>query len=909
MTLRSIRPVSILPSRTALPRPAAGRWQAALGLLLLALTLPVHAQKPQAERLRNPGFEGGGGSDGQGAGVPGWDAFGLGYDVDRTVFRSGEQSIRCDSLRTTLVRGGQSKVTLNQKEAQPVEVTGWSKADKVGGVRDNDYALYVDLTYTDGTTLWGSVQSFRVGTHDWERRHLLIVPTKPIATMLVYALFRKHSGTAWFDDFTVHQLDGPGIFDSQSLLPLPKRESGGSVARHVSTADGLTLGFNGQSDIVTVKAGAQEITSSGQGGFYLRDVGADGPVQLLRGSPASYKNNGMIFRTALPDSNVKFFAQIVPEGDSLAIDGELTDTSMKDRAFTVYLALPVGTESWLWGDDIRRSHPVVAGQEFSNLTHTNVGATGGLSLYPFGAVSQGKAGVALANRMDWPAVTRIFYNGTTHQLVMAWDMALTTKTVAWPARNARFRGILYRLPPDTAAWGFRSAAERFYRLNAPNFDRLAKADGIWMPFTDPSTIKNVSDFGVAYHEGDNSLKSDDAANILSFRYTEPMTWWMPMPPSTPRTYEAAMAMVRNFATDPNAKPADRDMARAVLNSGSQDEAGRFNLEFRNEPWANGAVFIMNTNPELAATAAQPTRAYLNYNIDMAMKMYGAEAKRTKGEQDGEYLDSLEGWSDIQDYRPSNLAASPYPLPFDTDSRHPVLPQWYSTHTFARFLRDDLHNRGKLLMANSVPIRFSTFAPLFDVMGIEVNWIGPNGEWQPEGDNILSMRRTLSATKPYLLLMNTDFDKFSSALVEKYFQRSLFYAIFPSMFSANAATHPYWENPALYERDRPLFRKYIPIIRSLSAAGWEPITQAQSSNRGVYLERYGKRLFTLLNDTRQPADTTVTIDLAALGLPSAAVKSVVDRVKEAPVTITANAGGTLTLTVHLNADEAAALELR
>ncbi len=886
------------------------RFLFSLVLLLLALSTLAQAQNRPAERLRNPGFEGGGGSDGRGAGVPGWDAFELGYDVDRMTHRSGEQSIRCDSLRTTTLRGAQSRVALHQKKAVPVEVTGWSKAEKVGGVQDSDYSLYVDLAYTDGTTLWGRVEGFHAGTHDWERRHLLIIPTKPIESLTVNALFRKHAGTAWFDDFSVHELDGPGIYDSQSLLPLPRREAHGTegAGRSVSSTDGLTLRLNGRSDIVSVKSGGQEIASTGQGGFYLRDVGAEGPVLALRGAQTAYKNNGVSFRTELPDSHLRFFAQIVPEGDALAIDGEITDLTGKDRAVTVYFALPVGAEGWLWGDDIRRSRPIVAGQEFSNLTHSNVGATGGLSLYPFGSVSQGKAGVALAARMDWPSVTRIFYNGPTRQLVMAWDVALTPKTTAWPARNARFRGLLYRLPPAEAAWGFRAAAQKFYRLNAPNFDRLAKADGIWMPFTDPATIKNAADFGIAYHEGDNSLETDDVAHILSFRYTEPMTWWMPMPPAMPRTYEAAMALLNSLAVDPHPKSkTDQDLARAVLSSGTQDESGHYNLEFRNEPWANGAVFVMNINPELAATPDKPTRASLAYTVEMASKMYGAEAKRTRGDQDGEYLDSLEGWSDVQDYRASNIAACPYPLPFDTDSRHPVLPQWYSTFAFARYLRDDLHNRGKLLMANSVPIRFAVFAPLFDVMGIEVNWLGAKGEWQPEGDDVLSLRRTLSATKPYLLLMNTNFDKFSAPLVEKYFQRSLFYGIFPSMFSADAATNPYWETPALYERDRPLFRKYIPVIRRLSAAGWEPLTQAKSSNPIVYVERYGKRLFTLLNDTHQPEAATLTIDLAVLGLRTGSALEVVNLLTGAKLPVSF-ANGKLTTTVSLQPDEALALEL-
>ena len=35
--------------------------------------------------------------------------------------------------------------------------------------------------------------------------------------------------------------------------------------------------------------------------------------------------------------------------------------------------------------------------------------------------------------------------------------------------------------------------------------------------------------------------------ILTFRYTEPMTWWMPMPKEMPRTLEAALAEARRLA--------------------------------------------------------------------------------------------------------------------------------------------------------------------------------------------------------------------------------------------------------------------------------------------------------------------------------------------------------------------------
>src|SRR5205085_10107519 len=108
-------------------------------------------------------------------------------------------------------------------------------------------------------------------------------------------------------------------------------------------------------------------------------------------------------------------------------------------------------------------------------------------------------------------------------------------------------------------------------------------------------------------------------------------------------------------------PEEREMAHATLNSGTQDETGRFNLEFRNEPWANGAVFVLNPNPELPSSPAKPTKASLSYTVARAMEMYGEAAKQARGEQDGEYLDSLESWADTLDFRPSNLIASPYPI--------------------------------------------------------------------------------------------------------------------------------------------------------------------------------------------------------------------------------------------------------
>ena len=107
------------------------------------------------------------------------------------------------------------------------------------------------------------------------------------------------------------------------------------------------------------------------------------------------------------------------------------------------------------------------------------------------------------------------------------------------------------------------------------------------------------------------------------------------------------------------------------------------------------------------------------------------------------------------------------------------------------------------------------------------------------DADLLYRRALCYGKPYCFLMNTDFDKFGADYVEKYMKRVLAYGMFPGFFSADASTKHYFSNPALYERDRPLFKKYMPLCKAVAEAGWEAQTGATSSDEKVYVERFGK----------------------------------------------------------------------
>lgn len=731
--------------------------------------------------LRDGGFEK------VGRGATDWAPFERGFEVDRSHFHSGEQSIRCSNPDSASASGAVAAIRLNQSSPAPIVVSAWSRCSGVEGPPNADYSIYVDLHYIDGTPLWGQYAAFPTGGVGWHKRSLTIVPQKPVESMNLYVLFRNRKGTVWFDDVEARQLSPGDLFDAQALRApvLPK-----SASRQ----------------------------------WYVRDVAAGSelvPIQQASelGLAATASATGLTVRNNLGTP----------------------------RALTLYYCERFDPAGAVWHDDIRTSRAVGADEECANLAEVpSQGATGKLSVYPFACVTNAKTGLMLGlPASSPPAVARLFYSAPAKAMVAAFDVALV------PGTKHNQTTVAVQSKKFKPAWGFRQAALEYYALNARAFARRATAEGIWMPFTDPSTIPNVHDFGVAYHEGDNSVESDARLGILSFRYTEPMTWWMPMPVGMPRTYAEALALANRHLAGGN--PEMRSWAQALMNSGSYDPEGNFNVEFHNQPWTNGAVWVLNPNPNLPRPNGEAIKASISYTPEMADRLYQRPLS-------GEYLDSIEGWADYLDYRPAAVAYSSYTPTFANGSHRPAMPIWFAVREFAAMVSDDLRSRGKLLMANATPWRFHTFMPLLDVAGTETNW-NPGGVWKPDGDAVMNLRRTLSYRKPYLLLQNTDFDAFGTDKLEKYLQRSMFYAIFPSMFSHNAAEKVYWENPALYEAGRPYFKKYIPVIQRLSSAGWEPITLAKTSDPKVYVERYGPRLFTLLNDSGRAAEATVVFDPA------------------------------------------------
>ncbi len=141
------------------------------------------------------------------------------YDTSGNNAKQGKRSVSVKNESLNWSGGVEITVNINQTEAKPLHLSGWSKAENVSGNKDNNYSLYADCYYEDGTPLYGQCASFSTGTHDWEYSQKIIQPAKPIKSITLYALFRSHTGQVWYDQLSL------GEYDSTVSVPETKPEN------------------------------------------------------------------------------------------------------------------------------------------------------------------------------------------------------------------------------------------------------------------------------------------------------------------------------------------------------------------------------------------------------------------------------------------------------------------------------------------------------------------------------------------------------------------------------------------------------------------------------------------------------------------------------------------------------------
>ncbi len=786
-----------------------------------------------------------------------WEPWGPGFSINEDA-HAGVKAALIEHPDAEGVGGVFEQVQLDQTRPQRLVITGWSRAEGVSDDPNSDYSLWADLQYIDGTFLYGQAAPFDTGSHDWQRRELVIDPVKPVAWIKVFGLFRKHSGRAWFDDLSLRQIERYTLYAAERRDEAPER----AAPIRLATEDGLALEFDGATGAVSGVALRDEdwthSVAAAHSGLLLRDAQAGSPLLPVGGMVAA-QDGGVSQQGSLPSVGLQAEVQYTAHRGAIEVSGVVLDTTGEDRCVDVVFRLPIRAEGKQWHRDLRES---VDAELTGTLSESTRAGTQRVARYPFCALGDDAQGLSLALRMDEPAtVTTSWENeGDVSFLQIRFAFGLSPAAGKHPSR-APFRFYIYSQPD---AWGFRAAASKYYRM-FPDFFRVrAERQGCWFFGTmDPTTIPNPEDFLFQFDEGPHNVTWDHERGIYAFPMSNAQELWIvvgdyeelaPEPPTNAEMTEALKG--RGWPEE------------LVTNCAIHDETGAIPwVGWHNQVWGGVAgradrwqrMTYANADPELPSLNQWEKR---NEWYDLAVKRSASQ-----GGLDGLYIDQvmLVG---AENYRRDHFAVADRPLSYSKRTLKPVLPVWMSSAEFHRAWSERIHAQGGLMQANIPPPGHIFYANLFDVLGSEV---APSRQTAAQTD----LRRVFANRKPISLLMEWHWEGkpvITAEQMEGYFNRCLFWGIFPGISNAGPeGGYNYWQHPELYERDRPNWKRYMPAIHAVAMAGWQPLTGARCSDPGLWVESWGPdedgRVYFTLRSEGETRSGELRIALADAGCPA------------------------------------------
>jgi hypothetical protein len=524
-----------------------------------------------------------------------------------------------------------------------------------------------------------------------------------------------------------------------------------------------------------------------------------------------------------------------PATDTLTAKGYVEDLTGTDRGVELSFSLPVGGQGWRWGSSLREEMPLGAEPlaarftTFSSVSHPGTGA-----------------GVALAVPADSPCDCEFTYDAQFGYAVR-FRFGLSPAASGELKSRAPFSFVLYRCD---GRWGLRDAARRYYALYPQAFEKRVTREGLWMFGSPKIDLPDPENY--AFHEGGpNGWEYDDAHGLYTCPYVIPGQREVTRLDKLPADTREAMELFRKWEPP----RLDRgggwgaDMKEIIENCLLHNADGQPLMSIRNTEWGgNSFTFPLNASPALFADTEKAT-------VAKATLKQAAELHQESPKLDGIYVDSLGAWGNYLNHRREHFPSARVPLTYDPLNGKPVLHNQFTLLEFLWALRDSLRPRGKLVFPNGVhqDRRFHFFAA--DVMGVE-------------GHGYLEQKRVMAYQKPFLLLLYNIHD--DPAKMEHYFHLCTFYGLYPSF--ANMSVY---KTPEQYAPVSKLNNRFVPVLRAITGAGWQPVTRARSSDPDVWLERWGPgadgaAYLTVYNAATEERRPTLTLETAGFGLDGASV---------------------------------------
>ncbi len=683
---------------------------------------------------------------------------------------------------------------------------------------------------------------------------------------------------------------------------------------YVKTEDGIYLRFRGfTGEILSLVNLGQAVDlvprEERRPPFSASEYGREGNAWPLPVKLASDGDNRLKLEGGSEAAELSLRGEIEGRPSFIRFDLEITDLRGQDRALTVRFEIPVSAAGWSWWDDVGRARTIQKGKRYVRYDDETRGVYP-LCWYPLGCISQAEGPHALvfAVGMDPPALVRTGYDS---EFFAEFDVGLSPQTKKFPA-SAKLTFYLFNSDPS---WGLRDALRKYYAIFPQLFAKRVTREGNWVARHPTQFIPGIEDFHPAFHEASsvmaNAVPFDNKAGIYAFRYDEPGAARVMGGLPDRATYASALAAFQEMAKSDSEQ--DRKGAALIEALAIKAPNDRYVLSSNGGGFRGyRARFIINLDPAL------PPPPGVESPIETWRRTQKARILDLReGRYDGQYIDSAEFFSDPVNCRADHLAHADFPLGWDGRSGRVGMHNSVSTWAYLKQVSRELHDSGKLMMANWTPWRYGFFMPLLDVAGAEV-WESPRG-WleileQRYGDlsdrkkledaglseeqvglvaamlrdrtkikttqdphiawhreDLMYYRRAMSYQKPYCLLLKLmDANSVKSFGLERYrsyIEWCLFFGVYPS------CSEGVWQEEGT-EMLRSLYRKYMPVARAVGEAGWEPVTHARTDDLDVRVERFGYSLqhslhFTVRNFGAQPKTFKISIDTGALVIPDGA----------------------------------------
>ncbi|MCX6899868.1 MAG: hypothetical protein NT105_14355 [Verrucomicrobia bacterium] len=631
------------------------------------------------------------------------------------------------------------------------------------------------------------------------------------------------------------------------------------ISQEVRTAAGDALAFTADGAWKSVTVGGQRLPlAAGAPVLSVCDVERGGEYFPMLGSVRA-EGNGVNMALGSEPLALKAALRIEGDGAAFKLKLQIEDATGRNRGLLVRVGVPVNATGWKWWDDMDRRRAIEPGKLYENAKPLRAFAAlpewkdkpdlrMGYNTENFCSVITGAAGLCFAVPLDQPRIFRTGYDAKLGVFGITYDVALCKETA--PPSQVAFEFELFACDPR---WGMRSALDTYYRRHPAFFTKNLTEEGMWIAFTGLDTMDNTTEFGVAIQEGAGSAGYDDKIGVKSFSYYTHAGMYADVPDHkrgvdpTPSLEWRIAAVEATFK-----RSTGRDGVYAEC--GLHDAAGRLSAE-------PGSVY----GDVLAQFCLEPDMFYGRWLLDRIEKFFADFRKR--GELDGFYYDGL---TTGINYRREHFRHAAYPPSWDPVAKKPYLYNYFSSVEWARLVAEKLHGMGTFTMMNGAMGASPFCAPYLDVMGAETGLNISRADY--------SFVKTICHHKTFATLLKGNYAKLTGAEIGLFMKRCLAYGVFPGFFdwppSGLGPGGTYWDHPEYYERDRLLFRKYQPLVKTIAAAGWEPLTLASAvvmtGNTALPMERFGSMeqghvFFTVLNDSTEPVRSALRFEEKELGL--------------------------------------------